>query len=44
MVPSDFHKHHVRVTENVKEACELAKVGFDRFTEINGVQIFRKRK
>ena len=25
-------------------ACELAKVGFDYFTAIDDVQIFRKRK
>ena len=36
--------YHVRVAKTVKEACELAKVGFDKFTEIDDVQIFRKRK
>lgn len=37
-------EYPVRVARTMKEACELAKVGFDKFTEINGVQIFRKRK
>jgi hypothetical protein len=35
---------HVKTAETVKEACELAKVGFDYFTTMNDVQIFRKRK
>jgi len=28
----------------IEEACELAKTGFNYFTAMDGVQIFRKRK
>jgi len=35
---------HVKVARNLEEACKLAAAGFDKFTEIEGVQIFRKRK
>jgi len=30
--------------EKVEEACKLAEAGFDHFTTMDGVQIFRKRK
>ena len=36
--------YHVKVAKTVKEACELAKAGFQFFTEIEGAQIFRKPK
>lgn len=35
---------HVRVTKTLKETRELAKAGFEHFTKIDGVQVFRKRK
>jgi len=35
---------HVRVAKTVKEATELGEAGFDYFTTIEGVQLFRKRK
>lgn len=38
---TDFH---VKTAKTVKEVCELAKVGFTYFTEIDGVQVFRKPK
>jgi integrase len=37
-------EYHVKTAKTVEEACELAKVGFDYFTKIDDVQIFRKRK
>jgi len=39
--PDEFH---VKVAHNLKEACELLKVGFEYVTEIDGAKIFRKRK
>jgi hypothetical protein len=30
--------------KNLEEACELAKNGFEHFTTIDDVQVFRKRK
>jgi hypothetical protein len=36
--------HQNKTAKTIEEACELAKVGFDYFTAIDGVQIFRKRK
>jgi integrase len=35
---------HVKTAETIEEACKLAEVGFDYFTTIDTVQIFRKRK
>jgi integrase len=35
---------HVATAKTVEEACKLAQVGFEYFTTIEGVQIFRKRK
>jgi len=35
---------HVMTAKTLEEARELAKAGFDYFTEIEGVQVFRKRK
>lgn len=37
-------QYHVKVAKTLKEACELAKAGFQFFTEIEGTQIFRKPK
>lgn len=37
-------QYHVKVAKTLKEACELAEAGFQYFTEIDGAQIFRKRK
>jgi len=36
--------YHVKTAKTLKEACELAEVGFSFFTKINGVQVFRKPK
>jgi integrase len=33
-----------KVAKNVQEAKELVESGFDHVTEIDGVQLFRKRK
>jgi len=41
---SSNDEYHVKTAKTIDEACELAKVGFDYFTTIEGVQIFRKRK
>jgi len=30
--------------EELEETCELAKAGFEYFTEIDGAQVFRKRR
>jgi len=35
---------HVKVAQNLDEACKLLEVGFEYMTEIDGAQIFRKRK
>jgi len=35
---------HVKVAQNLDEACKLLEVGFEYITEIDGAQIFRKRK
>jgi integrase len=35
---------HVRTAKTVEEAVKLAEAGFEYFTTIEGVQIFRKRK
>ena len=37
-------EYHVRTAKTLKEACELAEAGFEYFTTINYVQVFRKRK
>jgi hypothetical protein len=41
---SSNDEYHVKTAKAIEEACELAEVGFDYFTAIDGVQIFRKRK
>jgi integrase/recombinase XerD len=35
---------HVKVAENLDEACKLLEVGFEYVTDINGAKLFRKRK
>lgn len=44
LVQFENNDYHVKTAKNLKEACELAKVGFSYFTEIQGVQVFRKPK
>jgi hypothetical protein len=36
--------HACKTAKTLEEACELAKTGFDYFTTIDGIQVFRKRK
>jgi len=35
---------HVKVAQNLDEACKLLEVGFEYVTEIDGARVFRKRK
>ena len=35
---------HVKVAQNLDEACKLLEVGFEHVAEIDGTQVFRKRK
>ena len=35
---------HVKVAQNLDEACKLLEVGFEHVAEIDGAQVFRKRK
>lgn len=35
---------HVKVAQNIDEACKLLEVGFEYVGEINRAQVFRKRK
>jgi integrase/DNA-directed RNA polymerase subunit RPC12/RpoP len=44
LVNFESDEYHVRVAKTLKEACELAEAGFEYFTTIEGVQVFRKRK
>lgn len=44
LVSFERDEYHVKVAKTVEDACELAESGFDYFTTIGGVQIFRKRK
>ena len=44
LISFENDEYHVRVAKTLKEACELAEAGFDYFTTIEDVQIFRKRK
>jgi len=34
----------VRIVHNLEEAIRLAEAGFDRFDEIDGQKLYRKRK
>jgi len=44
LVTFESDEFHVKTASTLKEACELAEAGFDYFTTIDDVQIFRKRK
>lgn len=44
LINFESEEFHVRVAKTLEEACKLAEAGFDYFTEIEGAQIFRKRK
>ncbi len=44
LVQFESKDYHVKTAKRLEEACELAKVGFSYFTEIQGVQVFRKPK
>jgi integrase/recombinase XerD len=44
LVHFESKDYHVKTAKTLKEACELAKVGFTYFTKIQGVQVFRKPK
>ena len=44
LVSFESKDFHVRTAKTLKEACELAEAGFEYFTKIDGVQVFRKRK
>jgi integrase len=35
---------HVRVAENLDDACKLLEIGFEYVTEMDGKKLFRKRK
>ena len=37
-------KFHVKVAHKLDEACKLLEVGFEYVAEIDGAQVFRKRK
>jgi hypothetical protein len=37
-------EYHVKVAENLQEACKLLEVGFEYVTDLNGFKLFRKRK
>ena len=40
-INSEFH---VKVASNLDEACRLLEVGFEYVTDIDGKELFRKRK
>jgi len=44
LIHFESNDYHVKTAKTLKEACELAKVGFSYFTAIEGTQIFRKPK
>ena len=44
LIAFESDEFHVKTASTLKEACELAEAGFDYFTTIDDVQIFRKRK
>jgi integrase len=37
-------EYHVKVANDLKEACQLVEVGFEYITDMEGAKIFRKRK
>jgi len=44
LVNFESDEFHVRVAENIQEACKLIEAGFEYVTEMDGNKIFRKRK
>ena len=44
LISFESDEYHVKTAKTLQEACELAEVGFEYFTTIDGVQVFRKRK
>jgi integrase len=44
LVNFESNEYHVATAKTVEEACKLAEAGFEYFTIIEGIQIFRKRK
>jgi hypothetical protein len=44
MITFERDDYHVRVAKTLEAACKLAEAGFDYFSEINDIHIFRKRK
>jgi len=44
LVKFESDDYYVKTAKTLKEACELAEAGFTYFTEIQGVQVFRKPK
>ena len=44
LIKFESDDYHVKTAKTLKEACELAEAGFTYFTEIQGVQVFRKPK
>ncbi|MFW6117506.1 MAG: tyrosine-type recombinase/integrase, partial [Thermoproteota archaeon] len=44
LVSFETNEYHVKTAKTVEEAKELAEAGFNYFTEMDDVQIFRKRK
>lgn len=41
---NDNGEFTVEVAKNLQETCELPKVGFEYATEIDNLQVFKKRK
>jgi hypothetical protein len=37
-------EYHIKVAEDLQEACKLLEVGFEYFTDLNGAKLFKKRK
>lgn len=44
LITFESDEYHVKTAKTLQEACELAEVGFEYFTTIQGIQVFRKRK
>ena len=44
LVTFEADDYDVKTAKTLKEACELAEAGFEYFTTMQGVQVFRKRK
>jgi integrase len=41
---SDNQEFHVKIAENLDDACKLLEVGFEFVTDMEGKKLFRKRK